>query len=237
VSSTFTQKVGGKLSSRRSATILAIGALVLAAILLIAYVRSYRNSVSGEAAPTTVLVAKALIPAGTSGTIIGAKELYETTTLPRREVKIGAIGDPAVIKDRVTTTDILPGQQLMTGDFSTGTTDAVITKITGPQRALSVSIDNVHGSLSQLQAGNHIDLYVGLGARGGQSVVKLFRPNVEVLAVPVNGAGNLVLKVNTKDAADFAYAADNTQLWFVLRPQSGATPTRPSTASITSLTK
>jgi Flp pilus assembly protein CpaB len=208
---------------------------VLAAVLLIAYVHSYRSSVSGENAPTSVIVAKSLIPAGTSGTIIATKQQYQATTLPQKDIKVGAISDPAYINGRVAVADIVPGQQLTTADFTVPTTEAVTTKITGKQRAISVSVDNVHGSLSQLAVNDHIDLYVGLGASGGQSVVKLFRPNVKVLAVPVEGGGNLILQVNTKDAAAFAYAADNTQFYFVLRPQSGAKATAPSTASINSL--
>ena len=59
------------------------------------------------------------------------------------------------------------------------------TKLIGPQRAISVDIDNVHGSLSQLEAGDRIDVYIATGGgRNGQALVKLFRPNVYVLAVP-----------------------------------------------------
>ena len=139
---------------------------------------------SGDNAPTSVIVAKSLIPAGTSGTIIATKQPYQATTLPQKDIKVGAISDPAYINGRVAITDIVPGQQMTTADFSVPTTTAVTTKITGKQRAISVSVDNVHGSLSQLAANDHIDIYVGLGSSGGQSIVKLFRPNVKVLAVP-----------------------------------------------------
>jgi hypothetical protein len=65
--------------------------------------------------------------------------------------------------------------------------------------------------------------------------VKLFRPNVKVLAVPSMagpaGGSNLILRLESKDAATFAYAADNTQLWFVIRPVVNAKPTKPSTAN------
>ena len=40
-----------------------------------------------------------------------------------------------------------------------------------------------------------------------------------------------MLRVDTKDAADFAFAADNTQLWFVVRPVVGAKPTARDTAT------
>lgn len=240
-------------NSRGWAVALGVGAAILAAILLLVYLNSYRDSVAGERAPTSVLVSNALIVEGTSGTVIGGKELYQVASFPREEVKTGAISDPAYLDGRVATTDILPGQQLTTANFSEATTAAVDTKITGAQRAISVSVDNVHGSLSQLQAGDHIDLYVGLGARsnrlgeGGQAQVTLFRPNVLVLATPAGGtdptvsggendAGNLVLRINnSRDAADFAYAADNTQFYFVIRPAAGAKPTLPDKATITTV--
>ena len=45
-------------------------------------------------------------------------------------------------------------------------------------------------------------------------MLKLFRENVKVLAVPAqtgpSGGSNLILRVNVKDAADFAYAAGIT---------------------------
>ena len=94
------------------------------------------------------------------------------------------------------------------------------------QRAISISIDDIHGSLSQVAAGDSVDVY-----RGVQGAVKLFRPNVKVLAVPTPQGGDLVLGVETKDAADFSYAVDNAQLSFVVRPVVGAKPTARDTAT------
>jgi Flp pilus assembly protein CpaB len=237
-------------NSRSGAVLLGVAAAVLAAILLLVYLNRYRNSVKADNATSPVLVAKALIPKGTSGTIIGTQQLYQGAEFKRSEIKGGAIADPTYLVGRIAIADILPGEQLLTSDFSSGTTSAINTKITGPQRAISVNIDNVHGSLSLIKPGDHIDIYVGLGARGnnGQSLVKLFKANVLVLAVPgessssanINGntgpSGNMTLRIdNQKDAAAFAYAADNTQLWFVIRPASGAKPTTPQTATVTSL--
>ncbi|HLG09188.1 MAG TPA: Flp pilus assembly protein CpaB [Gaiellaceae bacterium] len=228
------------MSSRGWAIALGIGAIVLAAILLVVYLDRYRARVGGENAPTPVLVAKQYIPAGTPGTLVASGPMYAPTTLPRKEVEVGAIADPQYLSGRAASAEIFPGQQFTATDFATTDTASVDSQITGEQRALSISIDNVHGSLSQLQAGDSIDLYVALGARaGGQSIVKLFRPNVKVLAVPSqtgpSGGSNLVLRVDTKDAADFAYAADNTQMYFVIRPVVGAKPTVKETATITSV--
>ena len=230
MSNTFTTKVSGRMSSRGWAIALGIGAIVLAAILLVVYLDRYRARVGGENAPTPVLVAKQLIPAGTPGTLVASQSMYAPTTLPKKEVEVGAISDPQYLSGRAASTDIFPGGQLTATDFATTDTASVDSQITGVQRALSISIDNVHGSLSQLQAGDSVDIYAAV-----TGVVKLFRPNVKVLAVPAqpgpSGGGNLILRVSTKDAANFAFAADNTQLYFVLRPVVGAKPTKPTTAN------
>jgi len=228
---TLTERVS---NSRGWAVGLGIAAAVLAAILLLVYLNSYRDSVAGDNARSTVLVAKGLIPKGTSGTVIAATQRYQVAEIQNKEIKVGAIADPAQLRDRVAVADVYPGQQLTTSDFSTDQTTAVNTKITGNQRAISVSVDNMHGSLSQLAAGDRIDLYVALGAKNnGQAMVRLFRPNVYVIAVPgQDNSGNLMFRVNSSDAADFAYAMGNTQFYFVIRPRTGARPTRPDTATI-----
>ena len=52
MSNTFTGKVSGRMSSRGWAIALGIGAVVLAAILLVVYLDRYRARVGGRNAPT-----------------------------------------------------------------------------------------------------------------------------------------------------------------------------------------
>jgi Flp pilus assembly protein CpaB len=230
MSNTFTGKVSGRMSSRGWAIALGIGAIVLAAILLVVYLDRYRARVSGENAPTPVLVAKQLIPQGTPGTLVASQSMYAPTTLPQKEVEVGAISDPAYLSGRAAATDIFPGQQFTATDFAASDTTSVDSQITGKERAISISIDNVHGSSSQVQAGDSVDVYIAVAG-----AVKLFEPNVKVLTIPTlpgpSGGGNLVLRINTRDAAKWAYANDNTQFWFVLRPVVGAKKTAKSAAT------
>jgi pilus assembly protein CpaB len=236
MSNTFTTKVSGRMSSRGWAIALGIGAIVLAAILLIVYLDRYRARVGGENAPTPVLQANRLIPKGTPGSVAGSQNMYTSTTLPRKEVVVGAVADPSYLVGRAAAVDILPGQQITAADFAASDTTAVNSQLKGAERALAISIDNVHGALSQLQVGNFVDIYTGIAG-----TVKLFKPNVQVLAIPSvpgpSGGGNLVLKMTTAEAAEFAYAADNTQLWFVLRPIIGAKPTKDTTANATTVAR
>ena len=237
MSNTMSTRVSGRMSSRGWAIALGIGAIVLAAVLLVVYLDRYRARVGGANTPTPVLVAKQVIKKGTPGSIITGQVMYEATQLAKKEVEVGAIDDPQLLTGRVAATNIFPGQQLTTADFVAGGTDSsVVSQIVGTQRALSIAIDNVHGSLSQVQAGDFVDIYTAVNGE-----VCLFRPNVKVLTIPTttgpSGTGNLVLQVDTKDAADFAWAADNTQFTFVLRPVAGAKPTAPRCSDLGSLTQ
>lgn len=226
MSNTLTSKVSGRMSSRSWAIAIGAAAVVLAAILLVVYLDRYRARVGGRNAPTPVLVANRLIPAGTPGTLVASGTMYAPTTLPRKEVEVGAIADPQYLSGRAAAIDIFPGQQFTATDFAADPNATVKSQITGVQRAISISIDQVHGSLSQVAAGDSVDVYIGVAG-----AVKLFRPNVKVLAVPTPEGGNLTLRTTTKDAADFAFAADNAQLWFVVRPVIGAKRTVRDTAT------
>src|SRR4026209_1648641 len=175
----LTGKVSGRMSSRGWAIALGIGAVVLAAILLVVYLDRYRARVSGENAPTPVLVAKQLIPTGTPGSLVATNSMYAPTTLPKKEVEVGAVSDPSYLAGRAAAVDIFPGQQITATDFAASDTTSVDSQITGTQRAISISVDGVHGSSSQIMPGDHVDVYLSVGGK-----VKLFRPNVKVLTTP-----------------------------------------------------
>ena len=238
MSNTITTKVSGKVSSRGWAIALGLGAIVLATILLIVYLDRYRARVGGNNAPTPVLVAKRTIPAGTPGTIVTQQLMYAPTTLPKKEVEEGAIADPTFLTGRAAAVEVLPGQQITAADFAASSSTTVDSQITGTQRALSISIDAIHGSLTQLKAGDDVDIYIDYVPQGEQeTVVQLFRPAVRVLAVPGPAGGNLVLRIEARDAADFAYATDHTRMTFVLRPAAGARKTPRDTADLSSLAR
>jgi pilus assembly protein CpaB len=221
-------------TTRGGAIALGVVAALLAAILLTVYITMYRDSVNSNSAPTPVLVAKRLIARGTPGSVIGAKQLYENTTVAQESVKAGAITDPALLNGRVAAVDIFPGQQLTDADFVVGGAASGVAATLGPsQRAVSISMDPLLGSLATLQTGDHVDIYQKL-AGGNGTIVKLFRANVPVLQAPgagTEGSTNIViLQVPTRDVADLMYASQHTQLQFALRPTTRPGPTVPRTA-------
>jgi Flp pilus assembly protein CpaB len=224
----------GMLGTPRRTLVAGIAALVVATILLLAYLSHYRSSVKSENANAAVLRAKVFIPAGTTALALARQGLFEVASLPKAQLKEDAVTDAATLHGEVALSDIYPGQQLTTADFGATATSSALSgsndllgtsRSTGTWRAMAIKLDDSHGLEPQTQTGDHVDVYVGLG-----DTVGLLMPDVLVLAAPNQVAAgtsaptsaNYILRVPTKEAARFAFASDNGKIWFVLRPQKGA---------------
>ena len=221
-------------SSRGGAIAVGIIAAVIAAILLIVYITRYKSSVDSSAAAVPVLVAKNLIPKGTPGAVVATKELYQSTSVPEDKVQDGAISDPNALNGRTAIADVYPGSQLTLNNFTAEASSALSAQLSGRERAITLTIDPVKGSLANVAGGDKVDIYTQL-EREGRTVIQLFRSGVTVLQAPGSSGGNVVLKVGTKDASNMLYAANQTTLYFVVRPASGAAPTPGSLADLSTV--
>ena len=227
----------GKLVSTRRGTALA-GAITaaLAAAVLIVFLNQYRHSVDGANRPVTVLVAKSLIEKGSSGTVIAEKSIFQTARIRKRDLKDGAIADPANLRGRVATDDIYPGQQLVIGDFVPAT-GGVRERITGKERAISLPFDNAHGMVGDIQAGDHVDVFfafdsaANVAAGERRAVLTTIARDLLVLRAPkaakaaavgATDQQEVVLRASDVEAARLAFASENGKVWLVLRPKVGA---------------
>jgi pilus assembly protein CpaB len=217
------------LKTRQGTIVIGVAAAVLAAILLLVYLSNYRNSVKGSTEPVAVLVAKRLIPKGTTGTTIANKSLYVVTTIPKGQLKVGAITDPAALTGQVTTADINPSDQLTAASFTATTVGALASQLSGAWRAVALpTLDAAHGLAPDVQAGDHVDVYGQL-----KGVMGLVLPDVLVLATPTQAtagstapvSGAYILRVSAAKAPKFAYMGENGRFWLVLRPATGAKAT------------
>ena len=202
---------------------LGIAAAALAAILLIAYLVQYRSSVNSSTEPTPVLVAKSLIPKGTSGTVIAEKQLFQAATLAKDDLKVGAISDPAYLNGRVAVADIFPGQQITTADVSAGLTDAIPTQLSGKQRAVAIPVSGARGMVGYVASGDRVDIYYGTGSTGG-TILGLLAPNIMVMRAPSGEGQPAILRADAGLAQKLALASDSGTIWFLLRPAGNAQP-------------
>jgi len=161
--------------------------------------------------------------------LIASEKLFQVTQIDADNVKLGAISDPALMVDRVAAADIYPGQQITAADFSVTTTDALPIKLKGDYRAISLSLDETHGIIGALRAGDHVDVW-----RAGPK--KRDRPELmlaDVLvmsapATPVGGGGaNVVLQIKWWEGPRLIDAFEGDKIWLLLRPLNDAKPTKP----------
>ena len=235
---------GRKLSASRGGTlILGIIAAVVAAVLLVLWQKQYRDNVKSDVAPTPVVVATALIPKGTPGTVIAERHLFTTQAVPKNQLKAGAITDAGYLTGRVTAVDIVPSQQITAADLSSAISTAVETQITGAQRAIAVPVSGPPGLVGTVQDGDRVDVYLQLGA-----LFSLLERNVLVLTAPVGNSGGgalstvnnssgtgMILRVDSARAARLAFASSQGSLWYVLRPTVGAKQTPPQKLTLQDL--
>lgn len=241
------------VASRRGTIVLSIIAAVIAAGLVLVYVGRYRHSLTSVGQPVTVLVARGMIPKGSSGDVIAAKSLYTTTTLRQSQVLNGAFSDPSSLTGEVATHDIVAGSQLTASDFAPASTNPAAS-LTGDQRIVSIPFGAANGLSGELQAGDHVDVYAGfnvvpvnrngVAVHGGQSrpVVRRILSNVTVVGqggktsgVLASGNGNISFKVTDDQAAELQFASQNGTLWLALRPSIGAKSSPPSIVSMETL--
>jgi Flp pilus assembly protein CpaB len=235
---------GDLLSTRGGAVAVATGAALLAGILLFVFVQRYKDNANSSAAPTTVFVARSLIPQGSSADLIASEQLIQRSSLRGSQVQNGAIVDPSVLHGEVAVTNIYPGQQITAADFTHAVT--IASNLTATQRAIAIPVDAAHGLIGFVHAGDYVDVYGsynGAGASSNHSVNTLLQ-NVLVLSTPNapgggiggsnNNNNNLVLRVNDTAAPGLAYAADNGRVWIVLRPPVAASQSQSGSSGSTS---
>jgi Flp pilus assembly protein CpaB len=245
--SSVRRKVGGgwpgdTFSGRRGTALIAIGAAILAGLLIFLFVQQYKKNVNGTISTSPVFVATQFIQRGTSANMVGAEGLFQRTLVKSNQVIGGAISDPSVIQGEVADTNIYPGQQLTAADF-THANVTIASNLSGPQRAIAVPVDSPHGLVNYVHPGDYVDLlasYGGGGAGGSQTgAVTVLAQNVLVLATASSGGGlggggggnEVVVRVSDRTALAIAYASDNGKVWVTLRPPVGATDSVASTAS------
>jgi Flp pilus assembly protein CpaB len=229
-----------KVSTRSGALTVAAIAAVIAAILVFAAINSARNSGGGASASVRVLVANQLIAKGSSAQALGEEHLFRTATVTKDSRVSGAITDLSQIDGRVASHDIYPGQQITTAAFG-ASGGALTSKLSGADRAVTVSLDSAHGLSGAVATGDRVDVIVGFNVNrrvgGTSAVTKLLAPNVLVLKTGDNssGSGDVTLRVSDDMAPKIAFAADNGKIWLVLRPAAGAKETAPKVVSVDTL--
>src|SRR5688572_9308516 len=95
---------GGPLSSRGGTLLVAALLSLLAAGALLLFLREYRDDLTSSDA-VQVLVAKSLVPKGTTGEVLAEKRLYKVAEVKKAQLSEGAITDPAQLEGQAVKKD------------------------------------------------------------------------------------------------------------------------------------
>jgi Flp pilus assembly protein CpaB len=221
----------GLLSTRQGTLALALLSALIACVVIVVALSSYRHSANTTPQQETVLTATGLIHKGQSGSLIASGQLYKPLPTLANQVPANAVTDALFLQGKVAVSNILPGQQLTTADFAVAT--GVAAQLSPNERAVSVNLDAAHGLGGVLADGDHVDLY-GAFTFQNTPIISLMVANALVLRAPGTTApsngntapsnGNTVLVVSDSQAPEVAYASDNGKLWLVLRPPNATNP-------------
>jgi pilus assembly protein CpaB len=236
------------LSSRNGSLAVAIGAAVLAGVIILAALARYRHDVKGSGAAATVLVTNNLVAKGSSGEVLAGQGAFRTVQVRDSQLRPGAISDASVLRGKIAARDVYPGQQIAAGDFTTAKSDYQ-TKLSGLNRAVAVPLDESHGLIGQVHNGDRVDVLGGFNVQANNDsrthpVLKTMMQNVLVLDAPskaksgvTSGSGGqrVVLRMSDNQSAQLAFAADNGKVWLLLRPATGAEASRPKLVTLETL--
>src|SRR5438477_3911233 len=147
------------LSKYRVRNALVAGALaLLGAVLVVAYVVSYRNNVRQGAGLVPVYVAVHDIPEGTEGASATGSRLLRKETVLRRNVIDGAISDPTQIASLSTAQTILAGEQITVRQFHSAAQQGALANISGNLRAITIPGNNYQLLAGIVAVGDHVDM-------------------------------------------------------------------------------
>jgi Flp pilus assembly protein CpaB len=150
--------LGSILATRQGSLVLALLCAVCAAGVLVFALGRYKSNVQQPVPQATVLVATGEIAKGTVGSQIAAKGLYKPTPVATTSVTPGALTDAAQLSSATASSDILPGQQLTSADFSTIVNVGEVLKPN--QRALEIAVSGANGAVDITQPGSRVDIYL-----------------------------------------------------------------------------
>lgn len=222
-----------------------IGLAVLAAVLVGAYIVSYRNSVNSGAGLVKVLVATRDIPAGTTGSAVASGGYLKGETVPRRVVVPGSVVSGAPLTSLVATAPIQQGQQITLRQFGPITQAGIFAKFSGRERAVAVSGDPTQLLAGTVSEGDRVDVVADVHYTSGgisRASSRVVLQNLLVLTAPDGGTSassgertSATLVMTDRQAQTMSWALQNSQWFLALRPTARPRSSAPSLETLKSV--
>jgi Flp pilus assembly protein CpaB len=211
---------------------------VLAAVLIGAYIVSYRNSVNDGAGLVKVLVATRDIPAGTNGSTVASGGYLKGESVPRRAVVPGSVVSGAPLTSLVATDPIHKGEQITLRQFGPMTQAGVFAKFSGRERAVAVTGEPTQLLAGTVSDGDRVDVVadVQYSSRGiSRASSRVILRNLLVLEAPESEASessgekaSTTLVMTDRQAQTMSWALQHSSWFLALRPTARPRSSGPS---------
>lgn len=222
----------------------------IAAVLVIYYTQGVQNKADQGSQSVNVVVATQTIPTGTS--VKSVMSDFAVRSVVRKDMVVGALTSLSQLDAANTTsTQIIQGSQVTGAMFGANASNPIASQISGPTRAMQVAFNPNMVLGGTLAAGDHVDVaWEGNIQPANNSskfsevtVSRIILRNIQVLSTPATGVastaltsdssggggGNngqngtaVILAIPDTEAPFFLQAYANGQIWFLLRPKTGA---------------
>jgi pilus assembly protein CpaB len=224
-------------------TVLLVAAVLVAAIgagLVLIYVHDVNQKVKAREAPEQILVAKKVIPAGTTGAAASAEGDLEFLRVAREAVAPGALAKIDPVANLVTLAPIYPGEQILSLKFGKQGASSLLTIPTAGTVALSISLPGPAGVNGFIAPGSQVAVFLTAGG-----ATKLILPRVSVIAVgsrtlvPSSGQATgtnqqsdvVTFGVTAAQAQTLIYAQSAGSVYLTLLTANSSVPALPPTTA------
>jgi pilus assembly protein CpaB len=194
-------------------TVLLVAAVLIAAVgagLVLIYVHDVNQKVKAREAPEQILIAKKIIPAGTTGAAASAEGDLQFSKVAREAVAAGALATIDPVANLVTLAPIYPGEQILFTKFGKQNASSALTIPTAGTMALSVALQGAAGVNGFITPGSQVAVFLTAGGS-----TKLILPRVSVIAVGsrtlVPSSGQATGTTQQSDVVTFGVTAAQAQ--------------------------
>lgn len=224
-------------------TVLLVAAILVAALgagLVLVYVHDVNQRVKAREAPERILIAKKIIPAGTTGAAASASGDLEFMKIAREAVAPGALTSIDPVANLVALAPIYPGEQILSTKFGKQGASNLLTIPTAGTMALSISLPGPARVNGFIAPGSEVAVF--LTANGSTKVIL---DRVTVIAVgtrtlvPSSGQATgadqqsdvVTFGVTAAQAQTLIYAQSTGSLYLSLLTENSTVPSLPPTNS------
>jgi pilus assembly protein CpaB len=215
--------------------VIAVALAIVAGLLTLFYVSSYKKHVDSQQQAVPVLVAAKDIPAGTLGSQVIAAHLLKTQQVARKSVVPGLVTSPKQVANQIVTQPIYQGEQVTARRFGPLVEAGIRTQLKGTYRAMELQGDSNQTLAGTVHEGDHVDVVgvVTLERNAGSSNLTFARVvirDVLVLAAsgpsaaskvtsPSGGSNTVTLRVTDNQSQKLALVYKKGDYWALeLRP-------------------